>query len=92
MAGQADMDQSVVAPPSSDLRTAEFLGRRVAEVAQELSAGRVTLGRPANRGVSGGADNQDPEGRGVMHPKTIKAPLTPSPHDQLPIQKETDHV
>jgi hypothetical protein len=55
-----------MAPPSSDLRTAEFLGRRVAEVAQELSAGRATLGRPANRGVSGGADNQDPEGRGVV--------------------------
>jgi NAD(P)H dehydrogenase (quinone) len=66
MAGQADMDQSGdVAPPPSDLRTAEFLGRRVAEVAQELSAGRAILGRPANRGVSGGADNQDPEGRGV---------------------------
>src|ERR1700704_633383 len=70
MAGQADMDQSGnVAPPSSDLRTAEFLGRRVAEVAQELSAGRAILGRPANRGVSGGADNQDPERRGVMASK-----------------------
>ena len=70
MAGQADMDLSGdVAPPSSDLRTAEFLGRRVAEVAQELSAGRATLGRPANRGVSGGADNQDPERRGVMASK-----------------------
>jgi hypothetical protein len=41
----------------------------VAEVAQELTAGRVTLGRPSNRGVSGGADNQDPEGRGVTAPK-----------------------
>jgi NAD(P)H dehydrogenase (quinone) len=61
------MDQSGhVAPPRSDLRTAEFLGRRVAEVAQELSAGRTALGRPTNRGVSGGADNQDPEGRGVV--------------------------
>jgi len=70
MAGQADMDQSGdVAPPSSDLRTAEFLGRRVAEVTQELSVGRTTLGRPSNRGVSGGADNQDPEGRGVMASK-----------------------
>jgi NAD(P)H dehydrogenase (quinone) len=67
MAGQADMDQGGdVAPPPSDLRTAEFLGRRVAEVAQELSAGRAILGRPANRGVSGGADNQDPERRGVV--------------------------
>jgi len=38
MAGQANMDQGGdVTPPSSDLRTAEFLGRRVAEVAQELS-------------------------------------------------------
>jgi NAD(P)H dehydrogenase (quinone) len=69
-AGQADMDQSGdVAPRPSDLRTAEFLGRRVAEVAQELSAGRAILGRPANRGVSGGADNQDPERRGVMASK-----------------------
>src|SRR5216684_2040074 len=67
MAAQADMDQGGdVAPPPSDLRTAEFLGRRVAEVAQELSAGRAMLGRAANRGVSGGADNQDPEGRGVV--------------------------
>jgi multimeric flavodoxin WrbA len=70
MAGQADMDLSGdVAPPPSDLRTAEFLGRRVAEVAQELSAGRAALGRRSNRGVSGGADNQDPEGRGVMASK-----------------------
>jgi len=33
--------------------------------AQELSAGRAALGRPVNRGVPGGADKQDPEGRGV---------------------------
>jgi multimeric flavodoxin WrbA len=67
MAGQADMDRSGdVAPPYSDIRTAEFLGRRVAEVAQELSAGRAMLGRPANRGISGGADNQDPQRRGVV--------------------------
>src|SRR5258707_545224 len=61
MAGQANMDQgSDVTPPSSDLRTAEFLGRRVAEVAQELSVGRATPGRSGNRGGPGGADNQDP--------------------------------
>src|SRR5580704_6805085 len=66
MAGQADMDQSGdVAPPASDIRTAEFLGHRVAEVSQELSAGRAALGRPASYGVSGGADNQDPARRGV---------------------------
>jgi multimeric flavodoxin WrbA len=29
-------------------------------------AGQAMLGRPANRGVPGGADNQDPEGRGVV--------------------------
>jgi NAD(P)H dehydrogenase (quinone) len=70
MAGQADMDQSGdVAPPYSDIRTAEFLGRRVAEVAQELAVGRAWLGRPANRGVAGGADNQDPERRGVVIPE-----------------------
>jgi NAD(P)H dehydrogenase (quinone) len=48
MAGQADMDQGGdVAPPSSDIRSAEFLGRRVAEVAQELSAG-TGRARPAS--------------------------------------------
>jgi NAD(P)H dehydrogenase (quinone) len=42
MAGQANMDQSDdLAPPASDIRTAEFLGRRVAEVAQELVARRT---------------------------------------------------
>ena len=72
MAGQADMDQGGdLAPPSSDIRTAEFLGRRVAEVSQELSAGRAVLGRPAMRGVSGGADNQDPERRGVAIPEGV---------------------
>lgn len=66
MAGQANMDQGGdVAPPSSDIRTAEFLGRRVAEVAQELSAGRAALGRTAPQGVRGGSDSQDPEARGV---------------------------
>jgi len=75
MAGQADMDQSGdVAPPRSDLRTAEFLGRRVAEVAQELSAGRAALGRPANRGFSGGADSQDPERRGVVIREDVTVP------------------
>ena len=71
MAGQADMDQGGDdAPPSSDIRSAEFLGRRVAEVAQE----RAVLGRPAMRGVSGGADNQDPERRGVAIPEGVGVP------------------
>src|ERR1700730_5865458 len=62
MAGQADMDQGGdAAPPSSDIRSAEFRELLVAEVAQELSAGRAVLHRPAKHGVSGGADNQDPE-------------------------------
>ena len=70
MAGQADMDQGGdVAPPASDIRTAEFLGRRVVEVTQELLAGRAALGRPAAvAGVAGGSDQQDPEGRGVDLP------------------------
>jgi multimeric flavodoxin WrbA len=51
MAGRADMDQGGdVAPPSSDIRTAEFLGRRGVEVAQELSTGRAVLDRPAMLG------------------------------------------
>jgi NAD(P)H dehydrogenase (quinone) len=66
MAGQANMDQSGdLAPPASDIRTAEFLGRRVAEVAQELVAGRAALGKRAKRGVEGGSENQDTELRGV---------------------------
>src|SRR5260370_11293418 len=66
MAGQADMDQSGdVPPPSSDLRIAEILARRVAEVAHELSPGRPALSPPSNRPVAGGAANQDPESRGA---------------------------
>ncbi|MDY7511252.1 flavodoxin family protein [Ralstonia wenshanensis] len=43
-AAQSDADVSAeVAPPSADLRTAEHLGARVAEVAQQLSAGRHAL-------------------------------------------------
>jgi multimeric flavodoxin WrbA len=67
MAAQANMDQGGdVAPPASDIRTAERLGRRVAEVAQELAAGRVVLGRLAHPGIPGGSENQDPEGRGIV--------------------------
>ncbi|MCY0854960.1 flavodoxin family protein [Cupriavidus sp. D39] len=66
MAAQANMDQGGdVAPPSSDIRTAFLLGERVAEVAQELMAGRAALGRAAKPGVRGGSDEQDPEHRGV---------------------------
>src|SRR3984957_10869534 len=65
-ATQANMDQGGdVAPPASDIRTAEFLGRRVAEVAQELTAGRAALGRAARPGVAGGSENQDPLRRGL---------------------------
>src|SRR3981189_3123751 len=90
MAGQADMDLSGdVAPPPSDLRTAEFLGRRVAEVAQELSVGRATLGRSANRGVPGGADNQDPERRGGT--RRTRATGTPEKKAALIPTIPTDH-
>jgi multimeric flavodoxin WrbA len=67
MAAQADLDQGgEVAPPASDLRTAELLGRRVAEVAQELAAGRAALGRATRSGIPGGSENQDPERRGIV--------------------------
>jgi NAD(P)H dehydrogenase (quinone) len=67
LASQADMDLGGdVAPPASDIRTAEFLGRRVAEVAQELVAGRAALGRTARPGIAGGSENQDPERRGLV--------------------------
>jgi len=66
MAAQSNMDQAgELAPPSSDIRTAIYFGQRVAEVTQELVAGRRALGRSPQPGVSGGADQQDPERRGV---------------------------
>jgi NAD(P)H dehydrogenase (quinone) len=66
MVAQANMDQGGdVAPPTSDIRTAFFFGERVAKVTQELMAGRMALGRSIQPGVSGGADQQDPERRGV---------------------------
>nr|WP_315591507.1 flavodoxin family protein [uncultured Cupriavidus sp.] len=43
-AAQSDADASAeVAPPPADLRTAEHLGARVAQVARELQAGRAAL-------------------------------------------------
>lgn len=67
MAAQANLDQAGdIAPPASDLRTAERLGRRVAEVAQELVAGRAVLGRAALPGIPGGSENQDRERRGIV--------------------------
>jgi NAD(P)H dehydrogenase (quinone) len=67
VATQANFDEGGdVAPPAADLRTAEFLGRRVVEVAQELVAGRAALGRVAQPGIAGGSENQDPERRGLL--------------------------
>jgi len=74
VASQADMDQGGdVAPPASDLRTAEFLGRRVAEVTQELVAGRAALGRAVRPGIPGGSENQDPERRGFVGADNLAA-------------------
>lgn len=43
-AAQSNADESAeMVPPLADLRTAEFLGARVAEVAQQLAAGRAAL-------------------------------------------------
>ncbi len=44
VAAQSNIDQPAdVAPPPADLRTAEFLGKRVANVAKELKVGRAVL-------------------------------------------------
>lgn len=65
MAGQANIDQSGdLAPPQSDIRTAEFLGRRVADFAQIVVTGRKALNRPVV-GTPGGAEMMDPERRGI---------------------------
>jgi multimeric flavodoxin WrbA len=74
VAAQANLDQGGdVAPPASDLRTAEHLGRRVAEVAQELVVGRAALGRAARPGIAGGSENQDPERRGIFEASDVIA-------------------
>ncbi len=90
MAGQADMDQSGdMAPPPSDLRTAEFLGRRVAEVAQELSVGRATLGRSASRGDW--AVRQSGSGRpGVLTSKGGRVILDWSPSELRTTRFDTE--
>jgi hypothetical protein len=69
------MIAAAVRKGSAPLRTAGFFGRRVVEVSQETSAGRAALGRPTSYGVSGGADNQDPERRGVEIPKGATVPI-----------------
>jgi multimeric flavodoxin WrbA len=74
VAAQANLDQGGdVAPPAADIRTAEHLGRRVAEVAQELVAGRAALGRTARPGVSGGSENQDPQHQGLVGADNLAA-------------------
>jgi NAD(P)H dehydrogenase (quinone) len=74
VATQANFDEGGdVAPPAADIRTAEFLGRRATEVAQELVAGRAALGRSAQTGVFGGSENQDSERRGLVGPDDVVA-------------------
>jgi hypothetical protein len=47
VATQANKDQPAeLAPPPSDLQTAEALGRRVAEAARQWIAGRIALASP----------------------------------------------
>jgi hypothetical protein len=66
MAGQSNIDQgSEVAPPTSDLRTAEYFGGRVANFTQIVAAGRRALDRPALPDGPGGAEIHDPERRGI---------------------------
>lgn len=53
VATQADKDQpATVAPPASDLRTAEALGRRVAQATRQWVAGREALAASELAGVS----------------------------------------
>ncbi|WP_438021466.1 flavodoxin family protein [Sorangium sp. So ce315] len=47
---QSNVDQGPdVAPPEADLRTAEHLGRRVAEITRQLVCGRLVTGQAAAR-------------------------------------------
>lgn len=65
LATQSNIDQGEEVPPASDLRTAEFYGRRVADFAQIAVAGRQALGRPALMDGPGGSEIHDPERRGI---------------------------
>lgn len=65
MAAQSNIDQGSEVPPASDLRTAEHLGRRVADFTQIAVAGRRALGRPALPDGPGGSEIHDPERRGI---------------------------
>lgn len=66
MAGQSNIDQgSEVAPPPSDLRTAEYLGRHVADFTQIVAVGRKALNRPSLPDGPGGAEIHDSERRGI---------------------------
>ncbi len=54
VATQSDKDQpATVAPPASDLRTAEALGRRVAEATRQWVAGREALAESMELTVAG---------------------------------------
>ncbi|RXR29322.1 flavodoxin family protein [Sphingobium fluviale] len=70
LATQSNIDQGEEAPPASDLRTAEFYGRRIADFAQIAVAGRRALGRPAFPDGPGGSEIHDPERRGILAPTT----------------------
>jgi NAD(P)H dehydrogenase (quinone) len=74
VAAQCNVDEPAARVPESDLRSAEYLGRRVAEFAQVVSTGRTALGRSANVGVAGGSENQDPERRGIAHDREYDVP------------------
>lgn len=63
---QSNIDQGDKAPPASDLRTAEFYGRRIADFTQIAVTGRKALGRPALPDGPGGSEIHDPERRGIV--------------------------
>lgn len=66
LATQSNIDQGEEVPPASDLRTAEFYGRRVADFTQIAVVGRRTLGRPARLDGPGGSEIHDPQRRGMV--------------------------
>jgi NAD(P)H dehydrogenase (quinone) len=66
LATQSNIDQGEEVPPASDLRTAEFYGRRVADFTQIAVVGRTALDRPALPYGPGGSEIQDSQRRGII--------------------------
>jgi NAD(P)H dehydrogenase (quinone) len=66
LATQSNIDQGEEVPPASDLRTAKFYGRRIADFTQIAVVGRTALDRPALPDGPGGSEIQDSQRRGIV--------------------------